>query len=643
MPLIKTQQDLDAAAERGMATLYPPRTKIMVGMATCGLATGSQAVFDTINEEAKRRSLDAIIVKTGCIGYCQREPIVEVSVPGRPRITYAEITPEKAKELIAAIAENRLKPEWALCKTEEEESVLNTGTKKYTISDTSQDINRIPNFHEVPFFRKQLKIVLRNCGLIDPYSIDEYIARGGYRSLYKVVSTMKPEEVIEEVITSGLRGRGGAGFPTGRKWSLCRKSEGDYKYVICNADEGDPGAYMDRSVLEGDPHSVIEGMAIGAYAVGAKEGYIYVRTEYPLAVQTVKHAIAQAEEYGLLGSNVFGSGFDFRIKIAQGSGAFVCGEETSLIASIQGDSPEPKLRPPFPTQKGLWGRPTNINNVETWANVPVILAKGGKWFATIGSEKSKGTKVFSLVGQITNTGLVEVPMGISLREIVFDIGGGIPGGRKFKAVQTGGPSGGCIPLELIDLPVDYERLAETGSIMGSGGMVVMDERTCVVDVAKFFLSFTADESCGRCNACREGTQAMLEVLTRLSDGAGVEGDIEFLQDLGNAVKDASLCGLGATAPNPVLSTLRYFRDEFEAHIRQKRCPALVCRNLIRYYINPDKCKACMLCLKACPVEAIRGEKKQVHVIDQTKCTKCGSCLEVCPEKFAAVEKLSGCL
>ncbi|MFC1588489.1 NADH-quinone oxidoreductase subunit NuoF, partial [Planctomycetota bacterium] len=457
----------------------------------------------------------------------------------------------------------------------------------------------------------------------------EYIARGGYFTLCKMLTEMSPEEIIAEVTESGLRGRGGAGFPTGLKWDFCRKAPGDEKFIICNADEGDPGAYMDRSILEGDPHSVIEGMLIGAYAIGSFSGYIYIRDEYPQAIEKIGRAIEQARELGLLGRNILGTDFSFDVKINRGAGAFVCGEETSLICSLQGTPPEPRVRPPFPAQKGLRDKPTNINNVETWANVPEILAKGAKWYAEIGSEKSKGTKVFSVVGNLKNTGLVEVPMGISLREIVFDIGGGIPDGKKFKAVQTGGPSGGCIPESLLDLPVDYERLAEAGSIMGSGGMIVMDEDTCMIDVARYFLEFLRDESCGKCTACREGIDAMYQIVTNICEGKGKAEDISLLEELAPAVMNGSLCALGGTAPNSVMSTLRYFRDEYEAHIKEGRCPAGVCKALITFTIDAEKCKGCPLCKKNCPQDAISGEKKKLHTIDQSKCIKCGVCLEVC--------------
>ncbi len=475
---------------------------------------------------------------------------------------------------------------------------------------------------------------MRNCGLIDPDSFDEYVARGGYRALFQALRTMKPEEVLNEVDISGLRGRGGAGFPTGRKWKAVRQAKSEIKYVICNADEGDPGAYMDRGVLEGDPHSVIEGMIIGAYAMGATQGYIYVREEYPLAVTRMLRAIAQAEGAGLLGENICGSGFSFNIRIAKGAGAFVCGEETALIASIEGRVGEPQQRPPFPAQQGLFRKPTCINNVETWANVPVIVQRGGNWFASIGTEKSKGTKVFSLVGNVNNTALIEVPMGTTLERIVHEIGGGIPENRACKGVQIGGPSGGCVPADMFDLPVDYESLQKAGSIMGSGGMIVMDSHTCMVDIAKYFMGFLEDESCGKCFTCREGTQRLKQLVTRISEGKGREEDLQLLEELGWLVKEASLCGLGQTAANPVLTTLRYFRAEYLAHIRDEVCPAKVCRELIVFKINPTVCNGCGACVQVCSGHGILGEKNKPHRIDEAKCTKCGACLEIC--KFDAV-------
>jgi NADH:ubiquinone oxidoreductase subunit F (NADH-binding) len=471
--------------------------------------------------------------------------------------------------------------------------------------------------------------VLRNCGLIDPSSLDEYIARHGYFALQRALARMKPEEIIEQVKSSGLRGRGGAGFPTGTKWELMRQQAKEPKYIICNADEGDPGAYMDRAVLEGDPHSVVEGMIIGAYAMGASEGIIYVRDEYPLAVRRMEEAIAQAEEAGLLGENIMNSGLSFRLRIAKGAGAFVCGEETALIASVEGHVGEPNQRPPFPVQRGLWGKPTCINNVETWANVPVIVMRGGEWYTKVGTSTSKGTKVFSLVGAINNTALIEVPMGITLRDVVYKVGGGIPDGRRFKAIQTGGPSGGCIPEQLLDLPVDYESLTQAGAIMGSGGMIVMDESNCMVDIAKYFLGFLSDESCGKCFPCRKGLQRMLEIVTRISEGNGTEDDLQLLEEMGWMIRETSMCGLGQTAPNPVLSTLRYFRDEYLAHVQEKRCPAKVCKELVTYSIEPILCDGCHACVHVCSSEAILGEKKDVHTIDAAKCIKCGACLEVC--------------
>lgn len=481
-----------------------------------------------------------------------------------------------------------------------------------------------------------MRIALRNCGVINPENIEEYIAYDGYKALAKVLTEMTPEQVIDWVKRSGLRGRGGGGFPTGLKWEFAAKAPGDVKYVVCNADEGDPGAYMDRSILEGDPHSVIEAMAIAGYAIGSKQGYVYVRAEYPLAVKRLEIAIEQARQYGLLGKNILGTGFEFDIEIRLGAGAFVCGEETALMTSIEGHRGEPRPRPPFPAVKGLWGKPTLLNNVETYANIPVIILKGPEWFASIGTEKSKGTKVFALVGKVNNTGLIEVPMGTTVREIVEDIGGGIPGGKKFKAVQTGGPSGGCIPASLMDTPIDFDSLTALGTMMGSGGMIVMDEDTCMVDIAKFFLEFTVDESCGKCPPCRIGTRRMLEILQKITSGNGTEEDLEKLEELAYSIKDSALCGLGQTAPNPVLSTLRYFRDEYEAHVKEKRCPAGACKALLRIVIDKDLCKGCGICAKNCPANAITGQIKKPFEIDQSKCIKCGVCIEKCP--FKAISK-----
>ncbi len=593
-------------------------------MVCCGtgcVAGGAFKLKDALDKEVAAKGLgDQVrVVATGCNGFCGQGPLAVVM----PDETfYGWLKPENASTLI------------------EEHIVKGTPVKKYMFvsPETKQPI---PSLQDIPFFHKQMPVVLRNKGLIDPEKIDDYFARDGYQGMGLALTSMTPEQVIDQITRAGLRGRGGAGFPTGTKWKICRAEKKTPKYLIGNCDEGDPGAYMDRSLLESDPHSLVEGMTIAAYAIGAAQGYVYVRTEYPLARQRLQKAIDDARACGLLGQNILSTKFAFDLEIREGSGAFVCGEETSLIHSIEGNSPEPTQRPPFPAQVGLWGCPTIINNVETLANVPQIITRGAEWFAGIGTATSKGTKIFSLVGKINNTGLIEVPMGITLRDVVYKIGGGIPDNKQFKAVQTGGPSGGCIPSKFIDLPIDYESLKEVGSMMGSGGMIVMDEDTCMVDVSKFFIQFTNDESCGKCSACREGSEALLEVLTRISDGNGREGDVEFLEELGEAIKDASMCGLGQTLPNPVLSTIKYFKDEYVAHIAEKNCPAKVCKPLIKYYIDPDKCPGCTLCLKACPGGAVKGSNKHVHVIDQDTCTKCGECLEVCPPKVGAIVKLSG--
>ncbi len=636
--MIKELKDLDKIKEQGLKSLYPKKIKISVGMATCGIATGAKEVYEEIEKALACDKSKFSLAKTGCLGLCQMEPLVDVFYPRLGRLTYKNMSPKKARDLVACLP--KVYGDDLLCKSTQD-TLLGKVIKNFDNLNSEKEFSDLVLYQNHSFFSKQKKIVLRNCGFVDPDSIEEYIVRGGYYSLMKTLSDFNPNEIIEKIKKSGLRGRGGAGFPTGKKWEFTRSAPGNTKYIICNADEGDPGAYMDRSVLEGDPHSVIEGMIIGAYAIGANQGFIYVRTEYPLVIRRLNIALSVAREKGILGKNIFNSGFDFDIQIREGSGAFVCGEETSLIASIEGISPEPRQRPPFPAISGLWNCPTNINNVETWANIPVIVEKGSDWFSSIGTEKSKGTKVFSIVGQINNTGLVEVPMGITLGEIIYDIGGGIPKGKKLKAVQTGGPSGGCIPEKLIDLAVDYESLQKCGSIMGSGGMVVMDESTCIVDIAKFFINFTTAESCGKCTSCRDGSQAMLEVLTRITQGQGKEEDLTFLEELGEAIKDASLCGLGQTLPNPVLSTLRYFKDEYLAHIKEKCCPAGVCKKLTNYYIDPKKCQACSLCAKSCPVNAISGAEGKVYVIDQNICTKCGSCFDVCPDKFGAIVKISG--
>ncbi len=599
------------------------KTRILIGTGTCGIAAGAEDILKTLREELGKNSIEADIIQVGCIGLCYAEPLVEIVKPGMPGVFYGNLTPELMAEIVRDyLTADNPHPDLAL-------GTRGEGT-----------INGIPRLFDLPVLKPQVRIALRNCGNIDPTDIHHYIANGGYEGLSEVLR-MKPQEVIDEVKKSGLRGRGGAGFPTGLKWQFCHDSPGTQKYIVCNADEGDPGAFMDRAVLEGDPHAVLEGMLIGAYAIGASEGYIYIRAEYPLAIQRLRTALEQMEKCGLLGENILGSGFKFQLHIKEGAGAFVCGEETALMASIEGSRGMPRSRPPFPAQSGLWGKPTNINNVETWANVSAILQKGSGWYASYGTEKSKGTKTFSLVGKVMRTGLIEVPMGIPMREIIYGIGGGIPDGKNFKAVQTGGPSGGCLSASFLDSPVDYESLASAGSIVGSGGMVVMDEDSCMVDVARYFLTFTQLESCGKCIPCRWGTKQMLDILEDIVTGNGRDSDIELLLELCQAVKNGSLCALGGTAPNPVLTTIRYFRDEYEAHISEKRCPALVCKALVSYYIDSEKCQGCGICARACPAEAIKGGKRMVHVIEQDKCIKCGTCLDVCPAKFSAVVKTSG--
>ena len=581
MARINNLQDLNKRKEKGMASLFPSKTKVMVGEATCGLATGAGLVYNALAEEIEREKSDIILGKTGCIGMCYREPLVDVIEPNRPRLTYSKLMPKNVPTFLNQVLEGNHKSKKPYCRIDEDIFIANGETKRYFSGALPDDLGEVSLMSEIDFYEKQVRIATRNCGYIDPDNIDEYIARGGYFSLHKALSSMQPEEIIKEAIQSGLRGRGGGGFPTGYKWQSCRRAHGEVKYVICNGDEGDPGAYMDRSIMEGDPHSVIEGMIIGAYAIGAHEGYIYVRDEYPLAVKALTLAISQAREYGLLGENILNSGFSFDIEIGKGAGAFVCGESTALMASLEGRAGEPRAKYIHTVEYGLWDRPSNLNNVETWANVPVIIARGGKWFSEIGIENNAGTKVFSLVGNIRNVGLIEVPMGITLREIIYDIGGGIPKGKQFKAVQTGGPSGGCIPEEMLDLPVSFDELSKAGSMMGSGGMIVMDETSCMVDVARYFLGFLESESCGKCVPCREGVRRMHEISGDICAGRGREGDVELLESMSQAIIDGSLCALGGSAPNPVLSTIKSFRDEYDAHIRDKRCPAGVCRELIR--------------------------------------------------------------
>jgi NADH:ubiquinone oxidoreductase subunit F (NADH-binding)/(2Fe-2S) ferredoxin/ferredoxin len=612
--LEKVRQEIVSREDRNK-----PCVSICVG-AGC-LASGANEVMAAFKTEIEKQGLKTGVNTkgTGCPGFCERGPVVVIYPE---EICYLQVKAEDVPEIVS--------------QTLKEKKVID---RLLYVDSTTGEKATIES--DIPFYKNQVRNIIGENIKIDPKNIEDYLALGGYSVLAKVLAGMSPEQVTEEVKAAKLRGRGGAGFPTGMKWEFARKAPGEEKYVVVNADEGDPGAFMDRAVLEGNPHSVLEGLIIGAYAIGAHEGYFYVRQEYPLAVENVTLAIRQAEEYGFLGKNILGSGFDFTVKVHRGAGAFVCGEETSLLASLEGKAGEPKARPPFPATKGLWGKPTNINNVETWANVPLIIRKGAAAFASTGTEGSKGTKIFSLVGKVNNTGLVEVPMGITLRDIVYKVGGGIPGGKKFKAVQTGGPSGGCIPEEHMDMKVDFDELPRAGAIMGSGGMIVMDEDTCMVDVARYFVDFLSDESCGKCVPCREGIRQMHKILSDITGGKGREGDIELLEELAETTTNASLCALGKTAANPVLSTIRYFRDEYEAHVKGKKCPAYSCKELIAYYIDPSRCQACMTCLKKCPAEAIVGGKNQIHVIDQEKCTKCGTCFEVCPTRFRAVTKISG--
>ncbi len=610
MGKVKSARALMKWHERCKAEYERVERKVLVCMTGCR-ALGAEKVFEAFQEALDGKGLreEVELIATGCHGLCAGAPVVGIAPYG---FAYFGVKPEDAGEILDALMEGKALER--LCHKE--------GKKFYARQD------------EIPFYSAQHKNVLRNCGQIDPLNMEHYIARGGYQALAKALFEMTSEQVVDEVEKSGLRGRGGAGFPTGRKWRFARGAPGDVKYIICNGDEGDPGAFMDRSVMEGNPHAVLEGMLIGAYGIGATHGFIYVRAEYPLAVKHLQLAIERARAAGLLGDDILGSGFSFDIEIYQGAGAFVCGEETALIASIEGRRGMPRPRPPFPANKGLWGKPTNINNVETWANVPLIIANGAEWYASMGTKTTKGTKIFALAGKVNNTGLVEVEMGTTLREVIFGIGGGVPKGRKFKAVQIGGPSGGCLTEEHLDLPMDYESLTGAGAIMGSGGMIVMDDTTCMVDVARYFLSFTQEESCGKCTPCRLGTKRMLEILERICRGEGKMEDIELLEETARIVKDASLCGLGQTAPNPVLTTIRYFHHEYEEHIKDRFCRAGVCKRLVRYEIDPEKCKGCGVCAKQCPSGAISGEKKEPHTIDQDKCVICGACFEAC--RFGAV-------
>ena len=596
------------------------RSHVLICGGTGCSASGSGAVKEALEAEIAAKGLadEVKVVQTGCFGLCALGPIMIVYPEGT---FYHSVTAENVPEIV-------------------EEHLLKgrpvTRLVYHEVND--DDVKHATSLSETVFYKKQKRVALRNCGVINPENIDEYIGVDGYRALAKVLTEMSPEQVIDVILASGLRGRGGAGFPTGRKWQMARNlvPDADQKFVCCNADEGDPGAFMDRSILEGDPHAVLEAMTIAGYAIGSNQGYIYVRAEYPIAIKRLEIAIGQAHEYGLLGDNILGTGFSFDIKLRFGAGAFVCGEETALMTSIEGNRGEPRPRPPFPAVKGLFGKPTILNNVETYANICQIILNGPEWFASMGTETSKGTKVFALGGKIQNTGLVEVPMGTTLREVIYDIGGGIPNGKKFKAAQTGGPSGGCITTENLDTPIDYENLMRIGSMMGSGGLIVMDEDTCMVDIARFFLEFTVDESCGKCTPCRVGTKRMLEILDKIIAGNGTLEDIDRLEELANYIKSSSLCGLGQTAPNPILSTLRYFRDEYIAHVVDKKCPAGVCKSLLRYKIDPAKCKGCTLCARKCPVGAISGSVREAHTIDAAKCIKCGVCMSTC--KFGAISR-----
>jgi len=628
---IASIKDLESISNEYSKKLYYPETiKVNIGMASCGIAAGARAALEKAVQEYPGDN-GIHIGQTGCIGFCQEEPLVEILGAGKPRVMYKKITEDKILDILGDYTEGHFNKKLILGQMRDPRSLLEDDIQN-PVADVTP-LEGIPFLEDIPFYHNQVKVALRNCGYIDPDSIEEYIARDGYFAFISALNNMEPKEIIRTIKDSGLRGRGGGGFPAGVKWETCAKHEGN-RYIICNADEGDPGAYMDRSILEGDPHSVLEGMLIAALAIGSGEGFIYARNEYPLAVKRLITAIKAAEKFGLLGDNIAGSDFSFHVKISTGAGAFICGESTALMASLEGNVGRPRAKYVHTVEKGFRQQPSNLNNVETYANVPVIIYKGAQNYAKLGTERSKGTKVFSLVGKIKNTGLVEVPMGISLRNIVFDIGGGIPKKKKFKAVQTGGPSGGCIPEQFLDLGVDFDELTKVGSMMGSGGMIVMDQDTCMVDLARYFVDFLNEESCGQCNPCREGVKRMLEILTDICAGEGKDGDIELLEEIGSMTQKFSLCGLGTSSPNPVLTTILYFRDEYESHIKHKKCPAGVCKNLFYYEIDTEACTGCMLCAKKCPEQIITGEKKKPHTLDQDKCIKCGICYEAC--KFDAV-------
>ncbi len=620
--IVSAFQEIKSRAQSRWQELWnSSKPVILVGTATCGRAAGALEVQQTLRDEVKKQNLDCPVIEVGCMGHCYAEPLVIISKPGYPPICYGRVNPVVAEKLIR-------------------DFVLGDDPCFEFVLGALEENDLIPSLSDFPRARYEKKVILNNCGRIDPEQVDHYIANGGYATLAKALQ-MKPEEIIDEVRRSGLRGRGGAGFPTGQKWEICRNAPGRPKYVICNGDEGDPGAFMDRAILESDPHSVIEGLTIAGYAIGARYGYFYVRAEYPLAVHRVQVALGQAGKQGLLGKNILGSDFNFDIRLFQGSGAFVCGEETALITSMEGEPGVPHHRPPYPATKGLYGKPTLINNVKTLAFIRHIIENGADWFASIGTERSKGTAVFALAGKVVNTGLTEVPMGTTLRQVIFDVGSGIPRGKRFKAVQIGGPSGGCLPESTLDLPIDFDSLSGAGAMMGSGGMVVLDEDDCMVEIARYFLEFTQKESCGKCTFCRLGTKQMLEVLDEITKGKGKMEDLTMLSELAEDIKAGSLCGLGKTAPNPVLSTLRYFSDEYKIHIKEGRCPALMCRELIAYYILPQKCeRSCDACIGSCAVEAIAPNKQRIKVIDQKKCVKCGTCLTACPPQYNAVVKLS---